>query len=178
MYVVWVDQWSIRMRSLYMHMREPRPLSCRWLKSSLRLGLQWYSSVTSVYSDWRIVDLLVRIDIQIFRAESRVSDWHVSDVTVNADLSRSIRTSEHRCTMLAQPVATPQRGRGLLQLLPVLIITSSLITLVATQNIDTEKPILREVNGLANGSLFGYSLVLHQTLSNLSNMAEAISGAR
>ena len=64
--------------------------------------------------------------------------------------------------------------------LSVLIITNSFITfkLVATQNIDTEQPILREVNGLAEDSLFGYSLVLHQTLSNPSNMAESISGAR
>ena len=46
------------------------------------------------------------------------------------------------------------------------------------ENIDTKQPILREINGLAEGSLFGYSLVLHQTLANPSNMAEAISGAR
>ena len=78
--------------------------------------------------------------------------------------------------MLAQPVVAPQRG--LLQLLPLLIVTNSLVALVATHNIDTEQPILREVDGLADGSLFGYSLVLHQTLSNPSNMAETISGAR
>jgi hypothetical protein len=46
------------------------------------------------------------------------------------------------------------------------------------QNIDTRQPILREVNGVADDSLFGYSLVLHQTLANPSNMAEAIDGAR
>ena len=56
-----------------------------------------------------------------------------------------------------------------------LLISSSLID---CQTIDTRQPILREINGLADGSLFGYSLVLHQTLSNPSNMDEAISGAR
>ena len=56
-----------------------------------------------------------------------------------------------------------------------LLISSSLIN---SQNIDTKQPILREVNGLADGSLFGYSLVLHQTLANPSSMAEAINGAR
>ena len=78
--------------------------------------------------------------------------------------------------MLAQPAVA--QARSLPQLLLVLIITNSLVTLVATQNIDTNRPILREVSGLADGSLFGYSLVLHQTLANPSNMAEAISGAR
>ena len=64
-------------------------------------------------------------------------------------------------------------------MLTLLIITDSLlVSLVATQNIDTQRPILREVSGLADGSLFGYSLVLHQTLANPSNMDEAISGAR
>ena len=75
----------------------------------------------------------------------------------------------------AQPAVFRQ---SLMQLLSLLIITNSLITLVATQNIDTKRPILREVSGLANDSLFGYSLVLHQTLTNPSNMIEAISGAR
>ena len=56
-----------------------------------------------------------------------------------------------------------------------LLISSSLTD---CQNIDTKQPILREINGVADGSLFGYSLVLHQTLFNPSNMAEAISGAR
>ena len=68
--------------------------------------------------------------------------------------------------------------QSLMQLVSLLIITHSLVTLVATQNIDTKRPILRGVSGLANGSLFGYSLVLHQTLPNPSNMIEAISGAR
>ena len=64
-------------------------------------------------------------------------------------------------------------------MLTLLIITDSLlVSLVATQNIDTQQPILREVGGLADGSLFGYSLVLHQTLANPPNMDEAISGAR
>ena len=67
-----------------------------------------------------------------------------------------------------------------LRLLSMLIIINPLVTMVASThwNIDTEQLILREVNGLADGSLFGYSLVLHQTLSNPSNMDEAISGAR
>jgi hypothetical protein len=79
---------------------------------------------------------------------------------------------------LAQPAVVHQ-AQSLLQLLSLLlIITNSFITLVATQNIDTKRPILREVNGLADGSLFGYSLVLHQTLANPSNMAETIDGAR
>ena len=78
--------------------------------------------------------------------------------------------------MLAQPAV--DQARSLLQLVSLLIITNSLVTLVATQNIDTKRPILREVSGLADGSLFGYSLVLHQTLANPSNMTQAISGAR
>ena len=76
----------------------------------------------------------------------------------------------------AQPAVF--RCQSLMQLLSLLIITNSFVTLVATQNIDTKRPILREVSGLANGSLFGYSLVLHQTLTNPSNMIEAITGAR
>ena len=75
--------------------------------------------------------------------------------------------------MPAQPVVAQTRS-----LLSVLIITNSLVTLVVAQNIDTKRPILREVSGLAEGSLFGYSLVLHQTLANPSNMTEAISAAR
>ena len=46
------------------------------------------------------------------------------------------------------------------------------------QNIDTDRPILREVSGLHNDSLFGYSLVLHQTIANPSSRDAALSGAR
>ena len=77
---------------------------------------------------------------------------------------------------LAQPALL--QARSLMQLLSLLIIINSLVTLVATQNVDTKRPILREVSGLADGSLFGYSLVLHQTLASPSNMVEAINGAR
>ena len=45
-------------------------------------------------------------------------------------------------------------------------------------NIDTDRPILREVPSLANDSLFGYSLVLHQTLVNPTNRMQALNGAR
>ena len=77
---------------------------------------------------------------------------------------------------LAQPALL--QARSLMQLLSLLIIINSLVTLVATQNVDTKRPILRKVSGLADGSLFGYSLVLHQTLASPSNMVEAINGAR
>ena len=77
---------------------------------------------------------------------------------------------------LAQPALL--QARSLMQLLSLLIIINSLVTLVATQNVDTKRPILREVSGLADGSLFGYSLVLHQTLASPSNMVETINGAR
>ena len=83
--------------------------------------------------------------------------------------------------MLAQRQAVALMVRSLLRrMLTLLIITNSLlVSLVAlTQNIDTQRPILREVSGLADGSLFGYSLVLHQTLANPPNMDEAISGVR
>lgn len=66
----------------------------------------------------------------------------------------------------------------------VYCVVSSVITLmlesrlVMCQNIDTEHPILRAVSGLAEGSLFGYSTVLHQTLSNSSSMNESIRGVR
>ena len=46
------------------------------------------------------------------------------------------------------------------------------------QNVDIDHPILREVSGLASDSLFGYSLVLHQTTANPSTMAQALNGAR
>ena len=58
------------------------------------------------------------------------------------------------------------------------LLVSLPIAIVTCQNIDTDKPILREVSGLGEDSLFGYSLVLHQTHSNPSNMEEAINGAR
>ena len=77
---------------------------------------------------------------------------------------------------LAQPALL--QARSLMQLLSLLIIINSLVALVATQNVDTKRPILREVSGLADGSLFGYSLVLHQTLASPSNMVETINGAR
>ena len=49
----------------------------------------------------------------------------------------------------------------------------------ACQNIiDAKRPILRDVSGLQDGALFGYSLVLHQTLSNASDMTESLSGVR
>ena len=54
----------------------------------------------------------------------------------------------------------------------------SLVAIAICQNIDTDRPILREVNDIADGSLFGYSLVLHQTHSSPSNMEEAISGVK
>ena len=66
----------------------------------------------------------------------------------------------------------------------VYCIVSSVITLmlkcglVLCQNIDTGYPILRAVSGLDERSLFGYSTVLHQTLSNSSSMNESISGVR
>ena len=81
--------------------------------------------------------------------------------------------------MQAQQAVALMARSLLRRMLTLLIITNSLlVSLVATQNIDTQRPILREVSGLADGSLFGYSLVLHQTLANPSNMDEAISGAR
>ena len=51
-------------------------------------------------------------------------------------------------------------------------------TLATGQNIDTDRPILREVSGLPNDSLFGYSLVLHQTIANPSSRDAALRGAR
>ena len=60
----------------------------------------------------------------------------------------------------------------------VFLLISSSLRLTECRNIDTRQPILREVSGLADGSLFGYSLVLHQTLASPSNMDEATAGAR
>ena len=54
----------------------------------------------------------------------------------------------------------------------------ALATVANCQNIDTDRPILREVSGLHNDSLFGYSLVLHQTIANPSSRDEALRGAR
>ena len=51
-------------------------------------------------------------------------------------------------------------------------------TVANCQNIDTDRPILREVSGLHNDSLFGYSLVLHQTIANPSSRDAALRGAR
>lgn len=45
-------------------------------------------------------------------------------------------------------------------------------------NIDTQRPILREVTGLGNSSYFGYTLSLHQTATNVSNSSQALSAAR
>lgn len=45
-------------------------------------------------------------------------------------------------------------------------------------NIDTRRPILREVSGLGDSSYFGYTLSLHQTATNASNSSEAVSAAR
>ena len=53
-----------------------------------------------------------------------------------------------------------------------------LVPLAAIQNIDTDQPIVRQVSDIANGSLFGYSLVLHQTRSSVANMNESIKGVR
>lgn len=77
--------------------------------------------------------------------------------------------------MLAQPAATAPVPQ---QMSALIIAYLSLVTSVAAQNIDTRQPILREVNGLDDGSLFGYSLVLHQTLNNPASMAEATRGVR
>ena len=57
----------------------------------------------------------------------------------------------------------------------LLVITASF---AACQNIDTDQPVLREVSGLENNALFGYSLLLHQAADNPTTMAEALSGAR
>lgn len=61
------------------------------------------------------------------------------------------------------------------------LLVVSLVASAACQNIDTDQPILREANGLADDSLFGYSLVLHQTdttpMASLSR-ENALSGAR
>ena len=54
----------------------------------------------------------------------------------------------------------------------------SVSTITTCQNIDVDHPILREVSGLEDGSLFGYSLVLHQTSNNPATMAKALSGAK
>ena len=58
------------------------------------------------------------------------------------------------------------------------LIFAALVTLANSSNIDTDKPILREVSGLRNDSLFGYSLVLHQTSANPTTMDQALRGAR
>lgn len=60
-----------------------------------------------------------------------------------------------------------------------LLLLLSLVTSVTSQNIDTATPILRVPStNLADNAYFGYSLVLHQTDANPSNMEEAINGAR
>ena len=55
----------------------------------------------------------------------------------------------------------------------------ALATVATCQNIDTARPILREApDGIANDSLFGYSLVLHEAVANPSSRADALIGAR
>lgn len=61
---------------------------------------------------------------------------------------------------------------------PIALLLKCLAGIALCQNIDTEQPILREVSGLENGSLFGYSLVLHQTATNPSSVNETIDGVR
>ena len=58
-----------------------------------------------------------------------------------------------------------------------------MLTAVSAQSssnfaIDTNRPILRQIEGLENNSYFGYSLVLHQQNANPANMAEALSSVR
>ena len=60
-----------------------------------------------------------------------------------------------------------------------LLLLFSLATSGVCQNIDTATPILREPSASLNANAyFGYSLVLHQTDANPSNMGEALAGAR
>lgn len=47
------------------------------------------------------------------------------------------------------------------------------------QNIDIDQPIVRSVPaGQSNDAYFGYTLTLHQTVSNPADLQAAVSGAR
>ena len=59
-----------------------------------------------------------------------------------------------------------------------LIATIAAVTNCQRGNFDTDQPILRKVEGLEIRSYFGYSLVLHQTNGNPTNMADSLNGAR
>ena len=59
-----------------------------------------------------------------------------------------------------------------------LIAAIAAVTNCQRGNLDTDQPILREVKGLQNRSYFGYSLVLHQTNGNPTNMADSLNGVR
>ena len=48
----------------------------------------------------------------------------------------------------------------------------------ACQNIDIQQPVLRQVDGLPSDWLFGYSLVLHQTLTDTATDSEYLDGVR
>ena len=82
------------------------------------------------------------------------------------------------CNRVSKPIVQAMQLVHLLGSVVFLLATLSSSSLVACQSIDTRQPILREVSGLADGSMFGYTLVLHQTSSNPSNMNQAINGAR
>ena len=58
------------------------------------------------------------------------------------------------------------------------LISTWIVGVACYSNIDVDRPILREVSDLQEGSFFGYSLVLHQTSENPTTMAEALNGVK
>ena len=58
------------------------------------------------------------------------------------------------------------------------VVLSLVVTVASANNLDVERPVLREVSDVGSESLFGYSMVLHQTTASPSNMAEALNGVR
>ena len=57
-------------------------------------------------------------------------------------------------------------------------VLSLVVALANANNLDVERPVLREVSSIGNDTLFGYSMVLHQTRDSPSNMAQALNGVR
>ena len=70
------------------------------------------------------------------------------------------------------------RSRCYSRFLRSALISAWIIGVAHSNNIDVDRPILREVSELQNDSFFGYSVVLHQTSENPTTMAQALEGVK
>ena len=124
----------------------------------------------------------MRVSISACAAATVLSRHYIVTVTYTVT-AITIGLIKNTCTVQYQLHAQISRNPSKrMQFYPAIFMPAWLLALAAIvahcQNIDTDRPIMREVSGLASDSLFGYSLVLHQTIANPSNRDAALRGAR